>query len=201
MNDDVRHPQNISIHALREEGDTGAAQAAAPFQNFYPRPPRGGRLLSPISKGHVALFLSTPSARRATGNYLGIRAGDCISIHALREEGDQTIDRLRREIEISIHALREEGDFPPAGKFRFLSDFYPRPPRGGRLSRSRSSWSGQGFLSTPSARRATGRYFGLYVADTYFYPRPPRGGRLATHPNMRDTGIFLSTPSARRATG
>ena len=35
---------------------------------------------------------------------------------------------------ISIHALREEGDAAsPHSKWReFANDFYPRPPRGGR---------------------------------------------------------------------
>ena len=33
---------------------------------FYPRPPRGGRLLSLFQKVRVVVFLSTPSARRAT---------------------------------------------------------------------------------------------------------------------------------------
>ena len=56
----------ISIHALREEGD-GAAEALERLdQNFYPRPPRGGRLMAILSR---------------------YAAGD-ISIHALREEGD-----------------------------------------------------------------------------------------------------------------
>ena len=36
----------------------------------------------------------------------------CISIHALREEGDfQAVCRMLQEHRISIHALREEGDF------------------------------------------------------------------------------------------
>ena len=33
---------------------------------------------------------------------------------------------------ISIHALREEGDVTSDCKSRFLINFYPRPPRGGR---------------------------------------------------------------------
>ena len=33
-----------------------------------------------------------------------------ISIHALREEGDDRIDLVVKPIPISIHALREEGD-------------------------------------------------------------------------------------------
>ncbi len=33
---------------------------------------------------------------------------------------------------ISIHALREEGDPPASGWCSRYSNFYPRPPRGGR---------------------------------------------------------------------
>lgn len=36
---------DISIRALREEGDVTAAAIAEPAYNFYPRPPRGGRPL------------------------------------------------------------------------------------------------------------------------------------------------------------
>ena len=56
--------------------------------NFYPRPPRGGRL----------------SPHADEWQY------DNISIHALREEGDQHTEGLTRDVLISIHALREEGD-------------------------------------------------------------------------------------------
>ena len=58
-------------------------------------------------------FLSTPSARRATqpGGQGNLLAG--ISIHALREEGDQKARFLLLPEDISIHALREEGDLAP----------------------------------------------------------------------------------------
>ena len=57
------------------------------------------------------LFLSTPSARRATFCGGSGGSGWPISIHALREEGDASEPfHLREKIEISIHALREEGD-------------------------------------------------------------------------------------------
>ncbi len=79
----------ISIHALREEGDTTCFNDLEKRPNFYPRPPRGGRprlvryccavLKISIhalreegdnsamkSKALNATFLSTPSARRAT---------------------------------------------------------------------------------------------------------------------------------------
>ena len=65
---------------------------SVPARNFYPRPPRGGRL---------NLF----AARHITGD---------ISIHALREEGDLDALALFLPIVISIHALREEGDGRPA---------------------------------------------------------------------------------------
>ena len=57
----------ISIHALREEGDSGMRSGALNRSNFYPRPPRGGRLVSLNIKAAPDLqFLSPPSARRAT---------------------------------------------------------------------------------------------------------------------------------------
>ena len=38
---------NISIHALREEGDSQAVTFPSMVWHFYPRPPRGGRQISP----------------------------------------------------------------------------------------------------------------------------------------------------------
>ena len=35
-----------------------------------------------------------------------------------------------------------------------------------------------GFLSTPSARRATRHFAAQMLTTGHFYPRPPRGGRL-----------------------
>ena len=78
----------ISIHALREEGDLRALVKTRFDVDFYPRPPRGGRLI---------VFRRTLSI-------------EVISIHALREEGDVQPEILRLDADISIHALREEGD-------------------------------------------------------------------------------------------
>ena len=124
---------NISIHALREEGDRGLLFQHRPCNDFYPRPPRGGRQQHECHRRRSGGFLSTPSARRATW------CGGCditpmtISIHALREEGD---------------VVRHHADF-----IRY--DFYPRPPRGGRLRLRNHAGGNHEFLSTPSARRAT----------------------------------------------
>ena len=60
------HEIMISIHALREEGDLGLRYEG----------------------DNAKVFLSTPSARRATLVYGRQRRGKLISIHALREEGD-----------------------------------------------------------------------------------------------------------------
>ena len=80
--------QTISIHALREEGDADGCSAECA----------------------VLVFLSTPSARRATADNRKLAKGKIISIHALREEGDQGSRPDRQAHAISIHALREEGD-------------------------------------------------------------------------------------------
>ena len=59
----------------------------------------------------VTVFLSTPSARRATRLTLPWFRGYNISIHALREEGDRFLEFWKAyPKKISIHALREEGD-------------------------------------------------------------------------------------------
>ena len=58
------HP--ISIHALCEEGDLVFLHVHANGENFYPRPLRGGRPQAPANFFRTSLFLSTPSARRAT---------------------------------------------------------------------------------------------------------------------------------------
>ena len=56
----------ISIHALREEGDRLQAVCVLCLSNFYPRPPRGGRRGNLTTEFKNSIFLSTPSARRAT---------------------------------------------------------------------------------------------------------------------------------------
>ena len=192
--------------------------------DFYPRPPRGGRRRAENVVTADTLFLSTPSARRATHPRFCCSGESGISIHALREEGDVcgsphaghhkgflSTPSARRATKvgghglqvrrISIHALREEGD----------------------LSRMAQNLQQVKFLSTPSARRATCcMVFTSYVGSisihalreegdsstdfrwrrcSYFYPRPPRGGRPVPSAFCHVLSRFLSTPSARRATG
>ena len=148
----------LSTPSARRATSKGASAPRAIFY-FYPRPPRGGRQFYDEEECLEHEFLSTPSARRATrslalafrsprnfyprpprGGRPRLRVLDPfvleISIHALREEGDDdpADDRIPIVV-ISIHALREEGD-QTAGLFQQSADnFYPRPPRGGRLLR------------------------------------------------------------------
>ena len=153
------------------------------------------------SFGPYFKFLSTPSARRATVGQSVSRFTSGISIHALREEGDDGVIAGQLAPVISIHALREEGDTSCRSVMSSYWNFYPRPPRGGRRQ------------SRICRRCCTGN----------FYPRPPRGGRLCNAWShgvaigisihaLREEGdlvscctrrgvmSFLSTPSARRAT-
>ena len=147
-----------------------------------------------------------------------------ISIHALREEGDDggncgvacrnsflSTPSARRATCFPDVVGQQVGHFyprPPRGGRRLVlavvhtdnTDFYPRPPRGGRPARgSRFVWSAR-FLSTPSARRATRLAARQACFQQDFYPRPPRGGRLPSPTARKSYGTFLSTPSARRAT-
>ena len=81
------------------------------LQYFYPRPPRGGR---PDNKAVLfkALCISIHALREEGDakkrKYLLTTTQ--ISIHALREEGDDFLLRDAGVLIISIHALREEGD-------------------------------------------------------------------------------------------
>ena len=148
----------------------------------------------------VSLFLSTPSARRATEEYMRIRMGQFISIHALREEGDSECRPRCRFSKISIHALREEGDLRRSSSRPVPCNFYPRPPRGGRPAAVRAA--GPPREISIHALREEGDQSPSSVAQwmTYFYPRPPRGGRPVHSDHQPPAGQFLSTPSARRAT-
>ena len=147
------------------------------------------------------IFLSTPSARRATAHpttwvslptYFYPRPPRGGRLHPQGQANSLRVflstpsarratwrtEGVRRGCHISIHALREEGD--------------PLQILGPGLQIQ--------FLSTPSARRATPTSTAPAPGTSNFYPRPPRGGRLARplHPGVPQR--FLSTPSARRAT-
>ena len=168
----------ISIHALREEGDRWCCRESM----------------------NQRRFLSTPSARRATWWAACWLVGWCISIHALREEGDEIIIAIPNRKAISIHALREEGDDYRLGSGFTSDDFYPRPPRGGRLDDLIHALANNGFLSTPSARRATGLRRAWKRMQTISIHALREEGDTFWIAVYLVSQQFLSTPSARRAT-
>ena len=128
--------QHISIHALREEGDTQAAIIPTAPRYFYPRPPRGGRLGDVRRYFNSTLFLSTPSARRATTyRWSTLKKPRYFYPRPPRGGRLRQIFTTCEGHQISIHALREEGDYCTACL---------------KVVRKK-------FLSTPSARRATSR--------------------------------------------
>ena len=187
-------PLWISIHALREEGDAGRGGGwDAPYhfyprpprggrplysglydalQNFYPRPPRGGR---PLYSGlYDALQNFYPRPPRGGRPRRGCWYVDCrcISIHALREEGDNwTAARLRSRKKISIHALREEGDKDAIAPTAFAFK----------------------FLSTPSARRATAKTERKPSAFVSLYTSLHKLQRDVCKPNRKITPLLAQT--------
>ena len=166
---------------------------------FYPRPPRGGRHSAGRRMRTSGLFLSTPSARRATKPVRWKYRHEEISIHALREEGDLIVGDVNIQFPISIHALREEGDVILWLYQQEKDYFYPRPPRGGRPRQGIRGGVHADFYPRPprGGRRSCNLCSTL---PRNFYPRPPRGGRPEHTPRKQKGDIFLSTPSARRAT-
>ena len=194
-------PGGISIHALCEEGDQGWHHDHHGQQiSIHALCEEGDSPILGIQYSH-ARFLSTPSARRATGCNKQVVDLTYISIHALCEEGDYCFSNaafvrskflstpsarratdprvlLQRARTISIHALCEEGD----------PGLWHSDTKAGRISIHALCEEGDflvklcitvdaAFLSTPSARRATAPIRQSASLATNFYPRPLRGGR------------------------
>ena len=148
--------QQISIHALREEGDEECnyKKWEVPGISIHALREEGDATASPMIYP-CSVFLSTPSARRATSapqqapSYYGI----------------------------SIHALREEGDFAVSWRLLSFLLFLSTPSARRATFKERGGGKGNLFLSTPSARRATPASTRTETSPSNFYPRPPRGGR------------------------
>ena len=88
----IREVGAISIHALREEGDTYQIPPQNRRTNFYPRPPRGGRPCRPRTRLLPTEHFYPRPPRGGRHFEEGYKdATSNISIHALREEGDVTL--------------------------------------------------------------------------------------------------------------
>ena len=123
----------ISIHALREEGDTMSCGTSTSWPRFLSTP-SARRATSGVCAVPVnLLFLSTPSARRATLVQPSAQPRVHISIHALREEGDfQLVRGFNSQHKfLSTPSARRATRLPLRHKGEQIY-FYPRPPRGGR---------------------------------------------------------------------
>ena len=144
---------------------------------FYPRPPRGGRRQNELLADVQLVFLSTPSARRATQQ-----------IKTFYRDGNDFYPRPPRG-----------GRRKDTNLFWRLLYFYPRPPRGGR--RRADCVSLAAVVISIHALREEGDLRPLECSwvppisihalreegdaerisriqwRRHFYPRPPRGGR------------------------
>ena len=149
-----------------------------PFCNFYPRHPRGWRHPADVyegtpldfyprhprgwrpSRGSTAFlfskFLSTPPSRVATERK---RSPANRYRQFLSTPPSRVATKRRKSARLS------------------LEYFYPRHPRGWRLSRTAKTAARYIFLSTPPSRVATvnGLINGMQYIN--FYPRHPRGWR------------------------
>ena len=119
-----------------------------------------------------------------------------ISIHALREEGDIRCFMLSLSITISIHALREEGDHSAPILYVRIAGFLSTPSARRATRENALLHLLMEFLSTPSARRATPIAHAHHLIPSDFYPRPPRGGRHAGF-SYPQTGMEISIHALR----
>ena len=170
----------ISIHALREESDV-VVGGVKMLNTIFLSTPSARRATPPTLLFRLlrSLFLSTPSARRATQQFVcgvDFLVGFLSTPSARRATGSFHIAEDAGVVFLSTPSARRATQ---SGCCRHLpaQNFYPRPPRGERPRNDHHGRRQKRFLSTPSARRAT--------FQARFWPFP---------------GGFLSTPSARRAT-
>ena len=174
---DVNLHEAISIHALREEGDT--------YRRQY--------------HGSYAISIHALREEGDQPHFRRTLSGSYISIHALREEGDS--DRVDERAGRNHFYPRP----PRGGRRRFIyspgvvREFLSTPSARRATHEKYERLVVSEFLSTPSARRATRfcrRASGsgtisihalreegdsgkseVGTPQGYFYPRPPRGGR------------------------
>ena len=173
-------PLGISIHALREEGDH----------------------LRDLIIAHCKIFLSTPSARRATADLESLHSEISISIHALREEGDarRAWPSLPPVLFLSTpSARRATSRWIHTGQL--ANNFYPRPPRGGRPGKAIRFQHRRAISIHALREEGDGRPLAAHSSCC----------RISIHA-LREEGdadvlqqlpcslLFLSTASARRAT-
>ena len=207
---------DISIHALREEGDSKMYGRTVNDNDFYPRPPRGGRRPSSTTPISSANFYPRPPRGGRHPGGVGLLRGQ--NFYPRPPRGGRLFEVILMEAGhgISIHALREEGDPPGAPAAAWRAYFYPRPPRGGRRGRVRHRPQGVAISIHALREEGDGRQHvhsdvlsisihalreegdsvgpSTSPSATYFYPRPPRGGRLEMGCGKTLTANFYPRP-------
>ena len=145
---------------------------------FYPRPPRGGRPTLGYIKTLADVFLSTPSARRAT--FIAVVKTRCFYY---------------------FYPRPPRGGRPRVSRaWCVFVDFYPRPPRGGRRSGCKLlvCWC---HISIHALREeGDADIFQRGLAGVISIHALREEGDKHRYGMAADWRIFLSTPSARRAT-
>ena len=172
------------------------------WQNFYPRPPRGGR--PGYGDGALYAFDFYPRPPRG-GRHLdavpcGVRG--LISIHALREEGDENANSMirRRHPFLSTPSARRATPCRPERRWLYQKFLSTPSARRATCNGPCKDALDKLFLSTPSARRATALdvvVVGIVGISIHALREEGDAGNWAA---KWEQSLFLSTPSARRAT-
>ena len=126
-------PRRISIHALREEGDRWLYRMFHRYLISIHALREEGDFKGRVSAPRDFLFLSTPSARRATCSTGGRNTPSKHFYPRPPRGGRQFYDEeecLEHEFLSTPSARRATRSLALA--FRSPRNFYPRPPRGGR---------------------------------------------------------------------
>ena len=192
-------------------------------QNFYPRPPGGGRqCLSKYNYPHFYFYPRPPGGGR---QYKSLSASPSIwnfyprppgggrrpsprtvigcSVFLSTPSGWRATPQSKvkeSKVKISIHALRVEGDVVRIYSEAYKTHFYPRPPGGGRPVLDRNNYVFFVFLSTPSGWRATRTgYYDKIQSKISIHALRVEGDRQWHLRLCRPRG-FLSTPSGWMAT-
>ena len=176
--DVIKQTVNISIHALRGEGDVVFNYPGFPQAVISIHALRGeGDPAPSLTSTAASTFQSTPSVGRATRYDRQADPQKCISIHALRGEGDFDTVALPLFINISIHALRGEGDKGKTAEAAQKTISIHALRGEGDNQQQENPNKEFPFQSTPSVGRATAARTCRHPTTCHFNPRPPWGGR------------------------
>ena len=166
----------LSTSPLR--GTTWPISTGKSWANFYPRPPCGGRRTARhrmLTRWTISIHvpLAGDDGRGAAFPKNIIK----ISIHVPLAGDDHGVRNSQLHFVISIHVPLAGDDVWRAMCAKRISNFYPRPPCGGRPARSSVFLQGQHFYPRPPCGGRPAFPVRTGWSPPYFYPRPPCGGR------------------------